>query len=48
MSFVEQPPTYEATFTVQRFQARLSAFTLTWNFVATVALVFWILFYLVH
>jgi heme/copper-type cytochrome/quinol oxidase subunit 3 len=48
MSFVEQPPTYEATFTVQRFQARLSAFTLTWNFIAVVALVFWILFYLVH
>jgi hypothetical protein len=48
VSFIEQPPTYAATFVVQRFQARLSAFTLVWNFVAVVALAYWVLFYLVH
>jgi heme/copper-type cytochrome/quinol oxidase subunit 3 len=48
MSFVEQPPTFAMAFGVQRFQARLSAFTLVWNYVAAVALLFWILFYLVH
>jgi heme/copper-type cytochrome/quinol oxidase subunit 3 len=48
ISFVEQPPTYAAAFALQRFQARLSAFTLVWNYLAAVALLFWILFYLVH
>jgi hypothetical protein len=48
VSFIEQPPTYDAVFTVQRFQARLSAFTLVWNFIAVIALLYWILFYLVH
>jgi len=48
VSFIEQPPTYAATFAVQRFQARLSGFTLVWNFIALVALVYWVLFYLVH
>jgi hypothetical protein len=48
MSFVEQPPTYAMAFGVQRFQARLSAFTVVWNYLAAVALLFWILFYLVH
>ena len=48
ISFVEQPPTYTEAFALQRFQARLSAFTLVWNYVAAVALLFWILFYLVH
>jgi heme/copper-type cytochrome/quinol oxidase subunit 3 len=48
ISFVEQPPTYAQAFAVQRFQARLSAFTLVWNYLAAVALLFWILFYLVH
>lgn len=48
ISFVEQPPTYAAAFAVQRFQASLSAFTLTWNYIAVVAFVFWVLFYLVH
>ena len=48
ISFVEQPPTYTEAFALQRFQARLSAFTLVWNYLAAVALLFWILFYLVH
>jgi len=48
ISFVEQPPTYAEAFAVQRFQASLSAFTVTWNYIAVVAFVFWILFYLVH
>jgi heme/copper-type cytochrome/quinol oxidase subunit 3 len=48
ISFVEQPPTYAEAFALQRFQASLSAFTVTWNYMAIVALVAWILFYLVH
>jgi hypothetical protein len=48
ISFVEQPPTYAEAFAVQRFQAALSAFTLVWNYLAVVAITFWILFYLVH
>jgi hypothetical protein len=45
MSFVEQPPTYAETHTVQRFQASLSAFSAVWNFLALMALLFWLLFY---
>jgi heme/copper-type cytochrome/quinol oxidase subunit 3 len=48
ISFVEQPPTYAEAFAVQRFQASLSAFTIVWNYLAAVAVVFWILLYLVH
>jgi len=48
ISFVEQPPTYAEAFAVQRFQANLSAFTVAWNYLAGVALLAWILFYLVH
>ena len=48
ISFVEQPPTYAEAFEVQRFQASLSAFTIAWNYLAGVAVVAWILFYLVH
>jgi heme/copper-type cytochrome/quinol oxidase subunit 3 len=48
ISFVEQPPTYAEAFAVQRFQASLSAFTVAWNYLAVVAVVAWILFYLVH
>ena len=48
ISFVEQPPTYAEAFSVQRFQSSLSAFTLTWNYLAVVAIIAWILFYLVH
>ena len=44
--FVEQPPTYAKTFRVQRFQASLSAFTLVWNYLAVIAVLFWVLFYL--
>jgi heme/copper-type cytochrome/quinol oxidase subunit 3 len=43
--FIEQPPTYAEAFRVQRFQASLSAFTLVWNYLAVVAVVFWLLFY---
>ena len=48
ISFVEQPPTYAEAFAVQRFQAALSGFTVVWNFMAAVAVLAWILFYLVH
>jgi heme/copper-type cytochrome/quinol oxidase subunit 3 len=44
--FVEQPPTYAETFSVQRFQASVSAFTLVWNYLAVIAVLFWVLFYL--
>jgi heme/copper-type cytochrome/quinol oxidase subunit 3 len=47
ISFVEQPPTYAEAFAVQRFQASLSAFTVVWNYLAAVAILFWVLFYLV-
>jgi len=47
ISFVEQPPTYAEAFAVQRFQASLSAFTVVWNYLAVIAIVFWVLFYLV-
>jgi heme/copper-type cytochrome/quinol oxidase subunit 3 len=48
LAFVEQPPTYVEAFAVQRFQASLSAFTLVWNYLAVIALLAWVLFYLVH
>jgi hypothetical protein len=44
--FVEQPPTYAEAFAVQRFQSSLSAFTLIWNYLAVVTVIFWVLFYL--
>jgi heme/copper-type cytochrome/quinol oxidase subunit 3 len=47
ISFVEQPPTYAEAFAVQRFQSSLSAFTLMWNFIVIVTIIFFILFYLV-
>jgi heme/copper-type cytochrome/quinol oxidase subunit 3 len=47
ISFVEQPPTYAEAFAVQRFQSSLSAFTLIWNFLVIVTIIFFILFYLV-
>ena len=46
ISFVEQPPTYAEAFAVQRFQSALSAFTVFWNYLAVIAIVFWVLFYL--
>jgi heme/copper-type cytochrome/quinol oxidase subunit 3 len=48
ISFVEQPPTFAEAFAVQRFQAALSGFTLVWNYLAVIAVVVWVLFYLVH
>lgn len=47
ISFVEQPPTYEDAYAVQRFQASLSSFTVVWNFLAGMALLFWVLFYVI-
>ncbi len=44
--FVEQPPTFAEAFPLQRFQSSLSAFTAIWNFLAVVAIFFWVLFYL--
>jgi hypothetical protein len=46
ISFVEQPPTYAEAFAVQRFQASLSALTVALNYMAVIAIVFWVLFYL--
>jgi heme/copper-type cytochrome/quinol oxidase subunit 3 len=46
-AFTEQPPTYVEAFAVQRFQASLSAFTLVWDYLAAVAVVAWVLFYLI-
>jgi hypothetical protein len=48
IAFVEQPPTFAEAFAVQRFQASLSAFTVVWNYLAVIAVVAWVLFYLVH
>jgi heme/copper-type cytochrome/quinol oxidase subunit 3 len=48
ISFVEQPPKFDEAAAVQRFQANLSSFTLFWNFLAIIAIVFWVLFYFVH
>jgi hypothetical protein len=48
IAFVEQPPTFAEAFAVQRFQAALSAFTVVWNYLAVIAAVAWVLFYLVH
>ncbi len=47
-SFAEQPPTFAEAFALQRFQAALSGFTVVWNYLAAVAVLGWILFYLVH
>jgi heme/copper-type cytochrome/quinol oxidase subunit 3 len=45
ISFVEQPPTYAQAYEVQRFQSALSGFTIVWNYLAIVTIIFWILFY---
>jgi len=45
ISFIEQPPTYAQAFAVQRFQASLSGFTVVWNYLAIVTVIFWFLFY---
>jgi heme/copper-type cytochrome/quinol oxidase subunit 3 len=45
ISFVEQPPTYAETYEVQRFQSALSGFTVVWNYLAIVAFIVWLLFY---
>jgi heme/copper-type cytochrome/quinol oxidase subunit 3 len=47
ISFVEQPPTYAETVALQRLQANLSAFTTVWNFLAGIAVLFWLLFYVI-
>ena len=43
-SWSSRLPTRE-TFEVQRFQSSLSAFTLVWNYLAIVAFIFWLFFY---
>jgi len=45
ISFVEQPPTVEETYGVQRFQASLSAFSTLWTYLALISLLFYLLFY---
>jgi len=50
LSFAQQPPTYTETYAVQRFRASPSAFPTAWNhtawnYVAVIALLFWLLFY---
>jgi len=45
--FAEQPPTFEDAYAVQRFQASLSSFTLVWNYLAAVAVLFWLIFYVI-
>ncbi|MGD0553582.1 MAG: hypothetical protein ABSA93_01240 [Streptosporangiaceae bacterium] len=45
ISFVEQPPTVEETYGVQRFQASLSAFSTLWIYLALISLLFYLLFY---
>lgn len=47
-ALVEQPPTFAEAFAVQRFQGALSAFTVLWNYLAAVAILAWVLFYLLH
>ncbi|HEY3952807.1 MAG TPA: hypothetical protein VGM53_05485 [Streptosporangiaceae bacterium] len=44
---VETPPTYEDAYAVQRFQASLSSFTVIWNYLAVMALLFWVFFYVI-
>jgi heme/copper-type cytochrome/quinol oxidase subunit 3 len=46
ISFVEQPPTYTEAFNVQRFQASLSSFTVVWNYLAVITVIFWVMFYI--
>lgn len=46
ISFVEQPPTYTEAFNVQRFQASLSSFTVVWNYLAVITIIFWVMFYI--
>lgn len=45
--FAEQPPTFENAFAVQRLQASLSSFTLVWNYLAAMAVLFWLIFYVI-
>jgi hypothetical protein len=47
IAFVEQPPTFTEAFALQRFQANLSAFNLIWAFLALMAVLFWVLFYVI-
>lgn len=45
ISFIEQPPTTAETYTLQRFQASLSAFSTMWTYLAVISLLFYLLFY---
>ena len=44
--FAELPSVTDDVVNLQRFQASLSAFTVVWNFLAAIAILAWILFYL--
>ncbi len=44
--FAEPPQVTDDVVNLQRFQASLSAFTVVWNFLAAIAILAWILFYL--
>ncbi len=45
--FTEPPGATDDVIVLQRFQAALSAFTAVWNYLAAIAVLAWILFYLV-
>jgi hypothetical protein len=45
ISFIEQPPTVTETYSLQRFQASMSAFSTVWSYMALIAFLFWFLFY---
>ena len=45
ISFVETPPMVADAFSVQRFQASLSAFSTVWGYLVLIGLLFWFLFY---
>jgi len=40
LAFVEQPPTRTEAFALQRFQGNLAAFTIIWNYLAVIAVLF--------
>jgi heme/copper-type cytochrome/quinol oxidase subunit 3 len=45
ISFIEQPPTRVEVYSVQRFQASLSAFSTMWTYLGVISVLFYLLFY---
>ncbi len=45
--FTQPPGPTDDVITLQRFQSALSAFTAVWNFLAAIAILAWVLFYLI-